>query len=343
MTRTSIFSDFFLSLRTTLSLLALTTATVAAIAAAADTAEARENPFLKAKTWGYQLRNLEAGPRKTIADSTYDLVVVDHARGEDQTEIDLTPAEVAEMQKKPDGSRRLIISYFSIGESEDYRYYWKREWDKQRPYWMGKENKDWKHNFIVQYWQPSWQKILFGSPEAFLDKIIAQGFDGIYLDRVDAYYYFGDNDIARSRMVDLVKNLAAYARQKKPGFLIMAQNAEELLERADYIEAIDGVAKESLLFGIKGLGRPNPRNDIDESSALLQKAYKAGKGIFVVEYLQDPGNIQLAARRINYELGWALYIGTKGLGQLATDPLVPAPPIGDEDWIGAQKKKKKTN
>ncbi len=302
---------------------------------------ARENAFLKAKTWGYQLRNLDTEPRRLIAASEYDLVVIDHARGEDRKEIDLTPQEVAEMQKKSDGSRRLVISYFSVGESEDYRYYWKPEWDAKHPYWMGKENKDWKHNFVVQYWQPSWQNILFGSPNAFLDKIIAQGFDGVYLDRVDAYYYFGDDSVARGRMVDLVKKLGAYAREKKPGFLIMVQNAEELLDRPDYLEAIDGIAKESLLFGIKGLGKPNPRDDIDETTALLQKAHTVGKAIFVVEYLQDTGNIQLAARRINDQLGWSVYIGTKGLGQLAKSPLVPSPMIGDEDEIGAEKKKKK--
>jgi cysteinyl-tRNA synthetase len=315
---------------------------IAASCAGSALAAERENPYLKAKNWGYQLRNLEAGPRKVIANSIYDLVVIDHARGEDRKEIDLTKEEVAELQRKPDGSRRQVIAYFSIGESEDYRYYWKKEWDTKRPSWMGKENKDWKHNFVVQYWNTEWHKILFGSPDAFLDRIIAAGFDGVYLDRVDAYYFFGDDDVARGRMVDLIKRLAAYAREKKPGFTIMAQNAEELLDRPDYIEAIDGIAKESLLFGIKGLGKPNPRDDIVESTALLQKASKAGKAIFVVEYLQDPGNIQVAARRINDELGWALYIGTKGLSQLAKSPLTPAAPLGDEDdRVGTEPAKKK--
>ncbi|WP_274034245.1 hypothetical protein, partial [Escherichia coli] len=74
---------------------------------------------------GYQLRNLDAANRKLIADSPYDLVVIDFARGEDRHEIPLTREEVAEMQKKPDGGKRIVIAYLSIGETENYRYYWK--------------------------------------------------------------------------------------------------------------------------------------------------------------------------------------------------------------------------
>jgi cysteinyl-tRNA synthetase len=42
----------------------------------------------------------------------------------------------------------------------------------------------------VKYWRPEWQDILYGSREAYLDKIISAGFDGAFLDVVDAYYYY---------------------------------------------------------------------------------------------------------------------------------------------------------
>ena len=32
------------------------------------------------------------------------------------------------MQRKPDGSRRLVFGYLSVGEAEDYRWYWPRAW-----------------------------------------------------------------------------------------------------------------------------------------------------------------------------------------------------------------------
>ena len=45
-------------------------------------------------------------------------------------------------------------------------------------------------HFKVKYWRPEWQTILYGSSDACLDKIMAAGFDGAFLDVIDAYYYF---------------------------------------------------------------------------------------------------------------------------------------------------------
>lgn len=78
----------------------------------------------------------------------------------------------------------------SIGEAEDYRYYWQLEWDINPPSWIDKENPDWQGNYKVQYWNESWQNIIFGSDKSYLDKIIETGFDGVYLDIIDAFEYF---------------------------------------------------------------------------------------------------------------------------------------------------------
>ena len=60
-----------------------------------------------------------------------------------------------------------------------------------------------------------------------------------------------------------------------------------------------------------------------------------GSATRLVEYLQDKTNIATAAKRINQELGWALYVGTRGLAQLGRTPLEPAPALHDGDEIGA--------
>ena len=41
----------------------------------------------------------------------------------------LTAADLARLRVKPDGSRRVVLSYLSIGEAENYRYYWNKSWD----------------------------------------------------------------------------------------------------------------------------------------------------------------------------------------------------------------------
>ena len=52
------------------------------------------------------------------------------------------------------------------------------------------ENPAWRGNYKVRYWDAGWRAILFGSPGSYLDQIISRGFDGVYLDIIDAFEYF---------------------------------------------------------------------------------------------------------------------------------------------------------
>ena len=36
----------------------------------------------------------------------------------------------------------------------------------------------------------NWQAVIFGDNDAYLNRILAAGFDGVYLDIIDAYEYF---------------------------------------------------------------------------------------------------------------------------------------------------------
>jgi len=83
-----------------------------------------------------------------------------------------------------------VIAYMSIGEAESYRYYWKTAWNTNMPVWMGQENPNWHGNYKVRYWMKKWQKIIYGNDNSYVKKIINQGFDGVYLDIIDAYEYF---------------------------------------------------------------------------------------------------------------------------------------------------------
>jgi cysteinyl-tRNA synthetase len=58
------------------------------------------------------------------------------------------------------------------------------------PAWIEEENPDWPGNYKVRYWMEEWQRILMGRDDSCLDRIMDAGFDGVYLDIIDAFWYF---------------------------------------------------------------------------------------------------------------------------------------------------------
>ena len=68
---------------------------------------------------------------------TYDVLVIDYSKDGGQDEA-FTVRDLDILKKKPDGSRRYVLSYMSIGEAETYRYYWKWTWGgKWYTEWIG--------------------------------------------------------------------------------------------------------------------------------------------------------------------------------------------------------------
>ncbi len=122
-----------------------------------------------------------------IIDTDYDILLIDLFY--DDT-VELSPEDVAALKTKQSGGSRLVLAYMSIGEAEDYRYYWNVEWETAPPSWLEEENPDWAGNYKVQYWDPLWQEIIYGQADSYLTKIVDAGFDGVYLDIIDAFEYF---------------------------------------------------------------------------------------------------------------------------------------------------------
>lgn len=262
-------------------------------------------------SWGYQLQRVNPAVYGAM---DYDLVVVDYSRdGSDRRAF--SNADVTQLRTRPDGTSRVVLSYLSIGEAEDYRYYWRPALAKGRPSWLKPENPEWPGNFPVRYWDPAWQAIIFGSPQAYLDKILDAGFDGVYLDRIDAYDEADPTLDRRARMramIAFVGALADYARAKKPGFLIVAQNGEELLAEGAYRSVIDGLGKEDLFFGVDGDNTVNGLADVRASIRYLNMLKDEGKPVLLVEYVSRPELVETA--RHNAEtLGVPLFIGARAL------------------------------
>jgi len=125
----------------------------------------------------------------SLAETSYDLLVIDL---DFDTKITLTRSDIESLKTKPNGANRLVICYMSIGEAENYRYYWKPGWEFANPVWLDKPNPDWPGNYKVRYWEPEWQAIIFGNNDSYTKRIIDAGFDGVYLDGVDGFSFFDD-------------------------------------------------------------------------------------------------------------------------------------------------------
>lgn len=300
-----------------------------------------------ARSWGYQLQYADPD---VVARSPFDVVVIDSTESGDEDSRFKLEA-VRKMQARPDGRRRVVLAYLSIGEAESYRFYWSDDWvetltiaaqgefsdgkpaksgskglpAKSRklriprlsaPNWLGRENAQWSGNYLVRYWEKGWQDIIFGSPQAYLERIVAAGFDGVYLDRVDAFYGVTDERAeGKSDMIRFVTELARHARALKPGFLIVPQNGEELLQVPAYVAVIDGIAKEDLLYGNPTEGQPNSAAVVGNSRGWLSNATRQGLPVLVVEYVTEKALTDRLGAEIT-SMGFIPYFGTRSLDRL---------------------------
>jgi cysteinyl-tRNA synthetase, unknown class len=282
-----------------------------------------------AKSWGYQLNGATV---EALAASPYDLLVIDATTGL-SADRHFTPQEVERLKTKPDGSRRLVVSYLSVGEAEDYRpeYFSKEYMEEDAPDWLMQENKDWKGNRLIKFCSEGWQQTMLGDERGRsvydsiqpspLYRLIELGFDGVYLDRVDVYEEITKQcPDGEQRMVDFVVRLAAHTRKANPYFMVVQQNAEDLLKYPRLVKAIDAMAKESLFFGWGGgdgsnTARINTAAAIKSSTELLNIAKGAGRAVFAVDYTSNRTNAETAVRR-NRALGYIPYVGPKELNVL---------------------------
>lgn len=127
---------------------------------------------------------------QALAATNYDVIILDLF----YEDTPLSPSEVQMLKTKANGGKRLVISYINIGAAEKYRYYWQKQWVLHIPHWLRKKYEGYPDEYYVKFWAPEWQEIIFGNENSYLYKIIGAGFDGAFLDNVEAYYaiYYTD-------------------------------------------------------------------------------------------------------------------------------------------------------
>lgn len=258
------------------------------------------------RTWMYQIQQLDQpGAVEALAKSGYDLLVVEPTATVRGSESFDARGMVARLR---DGKRsRTILAYLDLAQAERYRGYWSDGW---RPpgrgtpgipdFLLAADPDGWSDNYVVRYWDPRWQALMLSEVRTVME----MGFDGLYLDWIEAY----DDakvrrDAKRARldsaraMVDLLAAVRAEARRVRADAVTVIQNAPYLVD-ADprVLSVVDAVAFEDTWFSgradvawddPRGGDLPNRYRDEYGTAARLRQyaRWKSfGKPVFTVDY-----------------------------------------------------------
>jgi cysteinyl-tRNA synthetase len=253
-------------------------------------AQAEDNNLHNADSWIYQLQNADI---EALTATNYDIVVIDYS-------LDGTDDEAytySQIQSLKD-SGKIVLAYLSIGEAEDYRFYWQTSWNDNPPDWLGPENKNWEGNYKVRYWQDSWWDDVL---QPYLDRIEAAGFDGVYLDIIDGYYYWSNHGYglkkSANRMVSLIKKIRENLNTENEA-IICPQNGEAIIDDASkkyrniYWDNIDCIGIEDLFYH-------STKADRVYRKKILERFANHGKIILNVEYINEEKEAEYLNKIIN--------------------------------------------
>ncbi|NJM29565.1 MAG: glycoside hydrolase, end-alpha-1,4-polygalactosaminidase [Rhizobiales bacterium] len=217
------------------------------------------NPLRSVKTWMYLLQRLEEPALiEQAAASNYDLFVIEPGLDFKDGAYDAAGL-VKALRTKPDGNKRLLLAYIDIGQAEDFRSYWARDW---KPPTSGKpgfpefllapDPDGWAGDYGVAYWHPEWKSIWLGE-NGLISRLAKRGFDGVYMDWVAACE---EQSVRRAaakagldparEMMSLIKAIRTEGQKVNPDFLVVPQNAADLIDSDPefYAAIIDGLGVE---------------------------------------------------------------------------------------------------
>ncbi|ANE43662.1 MJ1477/TM1410 family putative glycoside hydrolase [Deinococcus puniceus] len=274
--------------------------------AAASATLSRHQKLMAVTTWGIQLTGYGQKRLTNVVQGEFDLVVIDPT---DDNAVPWTKSEVSRASQGTSAQGKLLIAYLSMGAAESYRPYWKPGWRVGNPAWLLQEDPDWPGNYDVAYWNADWQRIAL----AQLDRAIDAGFHGTYMDLIDAYQRNPGRVTARADMVTWVCRIAAHARARDPEFLIIPQNAADLLKDPRYAACVDATGQEETF--VYATDRPTESQRKRTQLADYHLWKKAGKPVLTLDYANKPALISSIYAKAR-QAGLVPYVTTVALNTL---------------------------
>ena len=310
--------------------------------------------------WAYNIQNVDTPQQRAqLVGTHFDLYVLETVtteKGKGDFEIAQLVQDIRQYNIQTRNIDPIILAYVDIGQAEDWRWYWQDGWQPGNPEWIvGEDPNGWAGNYPVAYWDPVWENIaIYGyQGQSFAQATLAAGFDGIYMDWVEAFsddnvvakaksdFDIADDNQARQKtaelMFDFIEKIGVQAQITNPNYLIVAQNASDLyaFNPGRYKALMDGIALEAIWYdGDEGFddwtalrGYNIPTNNLypgwtEEVLADLIDIRNDNIPIFCAEYAQDVGAYTYATDV--YEILapgiCAPYATRRSLQQLSTTP-----------------------
>jgi cysteinyl-tRNA synthetase len=278
----------------------------------AGNAKARLNG-VEVSSWMYQIQDLDDNAMiDELAATDYDMLVVEPGNNFNDFSYN-TDYLVSTLKRKNNGDARILLAYIDIGEAEDYRSYWQQDWiaptenTSGTPEFLVTIDPDgWTGNYPVAYWQQGWKDIWLGSG-SIIAILSEAGFDGVYLDWVEAYDDVKVREFAaqegvnpEDEMLQFIDEIGAAGRVFNSNFIVIVQNAPYLVDHdpTRYAAIVDAVAMEDTWFYGEGdaawddinagdlSGGERHSDDYSTANRIRQsKAYlELGIPVFTVDY-----------------------------------------------------------
>ena len=176
-----------------------------------------------------------------ISNSNADLVILNW--GPNNPTLNKTAADQS--------GTKLIFGYIDVGEADQWGN--PSLFSNGIPNWFGNLNPGYNGLYTVQYWNPKWQQQIFNN----IDKIISQGYDGIFLDVLSANNQWSQGNIynnpinndALQNLVTLIESIRNYINTKysEKGIYLIGNNPFDIaLSFPQALNNLDGIFIESV-------------------------------------------------------------------------------------------------
>ncbi len=315
----------------------------------------RNMTLIEVKHWAYVLQGLETpAVYRQVLSRPYDLYVLEPVL----TEKGLRDFDAAGMVRrirehnlKTRGVNPLVLAYVNLGQAEKWRWYFDESWRPGNPGWIAGEDPDgWQDNHSVAFWSPAWRRIMISGYKGAsqLDAVLSAGFDGIFMDWVQAFSDPTVMKLAQEQNLDpkkamfaFLEDIRKYARRTsakaRPDFLMIAQNAPELFfaDPKRYTSVIDGFSAESVWYTGSytgsswehplGYNLPMDKLDPDWQAAHLEYLARIRERlpVFITEYAQDINGVNYASkvyRELAPAHGFKAFCTRRSLARLPDTP-----------------------